>query len=612
MCGIVGYVGNKDAVGIILSGLKRLEYRGYDSGGIAVIRAGAIVSAKCVGKLAALEEELHENSLAGSSLGIGHTRWATHGVPNEANAHPHFDGDHRIAVVHNGIIENYAALREDLKAKGVEFRSDTDSETLAHLVAQYYDGDLMQAVRRTLQKVVGAYAIGVVALDQPDMLVAARKGSPLVIGLGEGEKFIASDVPAIMNYTRQVIYLEDGQLCALRRDGYSIEDLQQRDIDLPVKEVDWDHDAAEKQGYPHFMLKEIHEQPEVISNTLRGRISDENDSILLEEMNISPEAIRKCSKIHIVACGTAWHAGLVGKYLIERFARIPVETDIASEYRYRDPIVTPETIMIPVSQSGETADTLEAIRIAKRKGAQIASIVNVVGSSVAREADGVIYQHAGPEIGVASTKAYTSQIAAFALLAMHFAEVRGTLAPDQLRERIAHLREMPDLIGRAIARADDIAQLAAMPKYLHALGAFYIGRGYNFPSALEGALKLKEISYMHAEGYGAGEMKHGPIALVTDKLPVISIATRSETYDKVCSNIQEIRAREGIVLSIATEGDDDVFQFSDDVIHVPDCYEPFSPMVAAIPLQLFAYHIAVNRGCDVDKPRNLAKSVTVE
>jgi len=517
-----------------------------------------------------------------------------------------------IAVVHNGIIENYQELREQLQAEGVEFRSQTDTETIAHLVRKYYQGDLFAAVKRALQDVEGAYAIGVICQDNPDVLVAARHGSPLIVGLGDGEAFIASDVPAIMKYTRKVLYIDNGQVCEIRRDGYKIEDVHGNPVQLEVKTVDWDDAAAEKEGYPHFMLKEIHQQPDVIRNTLRGRVDEGSEEVKLPDMNISVEELKACQKIVIVACGTAWHAGMVGKYLIEKFAKVPVELDLASEYRYRDPIVPEHTIMIPVSQSGETADTLEAIRIAKRLGAKVASIVNVVGSSVARESHGVVYQQAGPEIGVASTKAYTSQCTAFALFTIWMAEARGVMSKAQAKEMIAHLRAIPDKLQWVIDHKQHIIDLAALPKYRDAQSALYLGRNYNFPSALEGALKLKEISYIHAEGYAAGEMKHGPIALVTDELPVVCVAVEGDTYDKMVSNIQEIRARRGIVLSVATEGDEGIKQHSEDVIYVPSCHEPFSPIVVAVPLQLFAYYVAANRGCDVDQPRNLAKSVTVE
>ncbi len=611
MCGIVGYIGAKNAVEIIMEGLHRLEYRGYDSAGIAVIRDGKLEWVKSLGKLKVMDAKLASTHLSGP-LGIGHTRWATHGVPSEANSHPHFDGPMEIAVVHNGIIENFQELRAQLQAEGVEFRSQTDTETVAHLVRKYYEGDLFAAVQRALQDVEGAYAIGVICKDHPDLLVAARHGSPLIVGLGDGEAFIASDVPAIMKFTRQVMYLDNGQVCEIKRDGHKLEDTQGTPVELEVKTVDSDDAAADKGGYQHFMLKEIHQQPEVIRNTLRGRVREGSDEVLLEDMKLDEQELRECRKITIVSCGTAWHAGLVGKYLIEKFAQVPVEVDIASEYRYRDPIVYPNTIVMPVTQSGETADTLEAIRVAKRKGGKVVSIVNVVGSSIARESHGVIYTHAGPEIGVASTKAYTSQITAFALFTIYLAQLRGTMPKDQARKTIALLREIPDKIQWFLDNQDVLKKCAGAPRYRDAQSALFLGRSYNFPTALEGALKLKEISYIHAEGYGAGEMKHGPIALVTNELPVVCIATKSAVYDKMASNIQEIRAREGIVLAVATVGDEEIRKHSHDVIYVPDCYEPFSPIVVALPMQLLAYYIATNRGCDVDQPRNLAKSVTVE
>lgn len=611
MCGIVGYIGNKDAVEIIMNGLHRLEYRGYDSAGIAVVHNGALDTLKSRGKLAVLDEKLNNTKLPGS-LGIGHTRWATHGAPSEINAHPHFDAPREIAIVHNGIIENYLEIRQRLKDEGVQFRSETDTETVAHLIRKYYQGDLFAAVKRALRDIAGAYALGVVCKNNPDVIVAARNGSPLIVGLGDNEAFIASDVPAIIKYTRDVLYLDNGQVCEVRRDGYTIHDLQGVRQQVEVETVDRDDAAAEKEGYPHFMLKEIHQQPDVIENTLHGRVAAGSGDVQLEDMNLDPKELQECRKIVIVACGTAWHAGLVGRYLIEKFARVPVEIDLASEYRYRDPIVPPNTIVIPVTQSGETADTLEAVRIAKDRGAKIISIVNVVGSSIARESAGAIYTQAGPEIGVASTKAYTAQITAFALFTIFLAKTRGTMASEQAQKMIAHLREIPDKLRWCLDHQDSIKECAEDPKYRDPRSAFYMGRSYNFPSALEGALKLKEISYIHAEGYCAGEMKHGPIALITDSVPMICIANKSAVYEKVISNIQEIRARKGIILSIATQGDQEVPKHSDNVIYVPDCYEPFSPIVIAAPLQLLAYYIAVNRGCDVDQPRNLAKSVTVE
>ena len=611
MCGIVGYIGDKNPTEIIMNGLHRLEYRGYDSAGIAVVNENGLECIKSLGKLKVLDKKLEERPLVGK-LGIGHTRWATHGVPSEVNSHPHFDMQKEIAVVHNGIIENFQDLREQLEAEGVVFRSATDTETIAHLVRKYYEGDLFRAVQRALQDVEGAYAIGVICKDNPDVLVAARHGSPLIVGLGEDEAFIGSDVPAIMKYTRKVLYIDNGQVCEIRRDGYRIEDIRGNPVELEVKTIEWDDATAEKEGYPHFMLKEINQQPEVLRNTLRGRVEEGSSDVKLPDMNISEDELKACQKITIVACGTAWHAGMVGKYLIEKFAKVPVELDLASEYRYRDPIVPEHTIMIPVSQSGETADTLEAIRIAKSRGARVASIVNAVGSSVARESHGVVYQQAGPEIGVASTKAYTSQCTAFALFTIWLAKTRGVMDDAEAKKMIAHLRAIPDKIQVVLDRCDAIKALADMPKYRDAQSALYLGRNYNFPSALEGALKLKEISYIHAEGYAAGEMKHGPIALVTEELPVVCVAVQGDTYDKVVSNIQEIKARSGLVISVATEGDEDIKAHSDAILYVPECYEPFSPILVAVPLQLLAYYIAVNRGCDVDQPRNLAKSVTVE
>ncbi|HOE66076.1 MAG TPA: glutamine--fructose-6-phosphate transaminase (isomerizing) [Candidatus Hydrogenedentes bacterium] len=611
MCGIVGYIGEKNAVPIILEGLRRLEYRGYDSAGLAVISDGELRYRKSPGKLKVLATRLEDSPLVGN-LGIGHTRWATHGAPSETNAHPHFDNTMEIAVVHNGIIENYQRLREQLAADGAHFRSQTDTEVIAHLVRKYYAGSLFEAVRRALRDVEGAYAIGVICKHDPGVLVAARHGSPLILGLGDGESFIASDAPAIMQYTRRVVYLDNGQVCAIHRDSYEIQDLRGNPQHLDVKTVDWDAAAAEKEGYPHFMLKEIHQQPDAIRNTLRGRVTEGADTVTFEGMGLTDADIRACSRIHVVACGTAWHAGLVGKRLIEAFSRIPVEVDISSEYRYRNPIVTPDTIVIPVTQSGETADTLEAVRIAKRQGAKVMSIVNVVGSSIARESQGVLYTQSGPEIGVASTKAYTCQITAFALFAIWLGRLRGTLTAQQAAALIADLNDIPNKVQWCLEHQDQIKACASDAKYWNARSAFYLGRGFNHPSAYEGALKLKEISYIHAEGYAAGEMKHGPIALITSEHPVIAIVTQGETYDKMISNVQEIRARSGIVLAIATEGDEAVKTCAEDVVYVPACGEPFSPILAAVPLQLFAYYIAVKRGCDVDQPRNLAKSVTVE
>ena len=609
MCGIVGYIGDKEAAPIIMDGLHRLEYRGYDSAGIAAIEDGELKYIKRLGKLKVLDAALVETPLRGT-VGIGHTRWATHGVPSETNSHPHFDCSGKIALVHNGIIENYHDLREQLKQAGHKFKSDTDTEVIVHLVEKHYHGDLHQAVCTALKEVEGAYAIGVVCVDEPDVMVAARCGSPLIFGTGDGEQFIASDVPAILRYTRSVIYLNDYQVIRIERDGYRVTDPDGTTVEMPVSTVEWDVSAAEKSGYDHFMLKEIHEQPDVLRDTLRGRVSEGSEEVNLEDMNLTDEELTTARKFVVISCGTAWHAGLTGKYLIEKFTRTPVEVDLASEFRYRDPLVGPGDIIMPVSQSGETADTLAGIREGKAKGAKVVSIVNVVGSSIARESDGLIYQHAGPEIGVASTKAYTSQVMSFWLFTIYLGLLKRTISRDDARNMIADLRAVPDKIQRVVDEQSAI--LRCSEKYHTATSFLFLGRSYNFPNALEGALKLKEISYIHAEGYGAGEMKHGPIALVDENLPVVCLAQRSDVYDKMVSNIQEIKARNGIVISIATEGDEEIKKHSDDVIYVPDCMEPVSPLVVVVPLQLLAYHIAVKRGCDVDQPRNLAKSVTVE
>jgi glutamine---fructose-6-phosphate transaminase (isomerizing) len=612
MCGIVGYTGMRSALEVVMAGLHRLEYRGYDSAGVAILGDGTLRCVKTRGKLARLDERTAREPLPGT-LGIGHTRWATHGAPNERNSHPHLDEPGDIAVVHNGIIENYEELRDRLRAGGVAFRSETDSETLAHLIRFHYKGDLMKAVQEALHEVTGAYAIAVVSRHHPGLLVAARQGSPLVVGVGAGEGFVASDVSAVMRYTREVVYLDNGQVCAVEPSGARVETVEGDPVPLSVQRIDWDDAAAEKEGYPHFMLKEIHQQPEVLRNTLRGRLEEGSDRVRLADMNLNEEDLRQCGRIHIVACGTAWHAGILGKYLIEEFAQVPVEVDIASEYRYRDPLIPPHTLMLAISQSGETADTLEAIRIAKRKGAQVAAVVNTVGSSVAREAHGVVYQQAGPEIGVASTKAYTSQLMCLSLFAIWLGETRGVLSREKAHFLLDELRALPDKVKRILDTQDaTLRRCAQDPRYRDVENYLYLGRSYNFASALEGALKLKEISYIHAEGCASGEMKHGPIALITETWPVVSVAVKGRTYEKAMSNVQEIRARGGICLNIGTEGDTAIAGHSTDVVYVPECHEPFSPILVAVPLQLLAYHISAARGCDVDQPRNLAKSVTVE
>jgi glucosamine--fructose-6-phosphate aminotransferase (isomerizing) len=611
MCGIVGYVGPEDGVGIVLDGLRRLEYRGYDSAGVSAVSNGTMNSLRAVGKLAALQARLSLSPVHGSPV-IGHTRWATHGVPSEANAHPHLDDALAIAVVHNGIIENYLELGAMLRAEGVRFRSETDTETVAHLIRHYYTGDLFAAVKRALQDVRGAYALGIISKDHPGVLIAARNGSPLVIGVGDREHYIASDAPALLKYTRRVMYLEDGQIAEIRADRVTIHDLNGRPQSLPVQTVDWDHAMAEKGGYPHFMLKEIHEQPEVIRNVLRGRIAADGAELTLEDLKLKPEVLANCPRIFIVACGTAWHSGLIGKRLIESLARVPVEVDIASEFRYRDLLLPPGSIVIPVTQSGETADTLEALRIAKRNGAIILSFVNVQGSTIARESHAVLPLRAGIEMGVASTKAYTAMVAAFVLFAVHLGRLKGTLARETAGALLSEFLRIPDKIAACLANQKTLLEVASDARFRDAASALFLGRGYNYPTALEGALKLKEISYIHAEGYGAGEMKHGPIALVTDKMPSVFIAPQSTTREKIVSNMQEVRARNGVILAIATEGDSGIAAHADKIVYVPPCLEPLSPLLTTIPLQLLAYFISVNRGCDVDQPRNLAKSVTVE
>ena len=611
MCGIVGYIGENDSIPFVMEGLKRLEYRGYDSAGISVVDNAHLNAVKSLGKLAALETKLEETPLSGP-LAIGHTRWATHGVPSEVNSHPHFDDPLAIAVVHNGIIENYLELGTILREEGVEFRSETDTETVAHLVRRHYDGDLAGAVRETLRQIRGAYALGVICKDNPDVLVAARLGSPLIVGIGEGEYYIASDATPLLKHTRRILYLEDGDVCELRREGLRITDINGNAVERSIQTVEWDDTMAEKGGYPHFMLKEIHEQPDVIRATLRGRIAEDYADTILEDVRLDDDAMRACPRVIVVACGTAWHAGLVGKRLIEHCARVPVDVEIASEYRYKDLLLPEGAWVIPVSQSGETADTLEAVRLVKKHGARVLALVNVPGSTLTREADDLIALRAGIEIGVASTKAYTAMLAAFALLAVRMGRARETLAADEAQHLLRALDAVPDQMDRLMAQEDTVIELAARSEYRDAASALFLGRGYNLATAFEGALKLKEISYIHAEGCGAGEMKHGPIALVTDKLPVICIAPESGTHEKVLSNIQEVRARDGIVLAVATEGDETVTRYARDVVAIPACPEPISPLLAVVPLQLFAYYTSVNRGCDVDQPRNLAKSVTVE
>ncbi|MBF0122567.1 MAG: glutamine--fructose-6-phosphate transaminase (isomerizing) [Candidatus Omnitrophica bacterium] len=610
MCGIVGYIGDKDALPILIEGLKNLEYRGYDSSGVGLIPDGSrsVVIRKEQGKIRNLEALLSKKSSIKSHLGIAHTRWATHGAPCRKNSHPHASENGSIAVVHNGIIENYQILKAKLIGKGYHFSSDTDTEVIVHLISEYFEGDLTKAVQRAIKDLEGAFAIGVLSSDDPTTLVAARVGSPLIVGVGEGENFIASDVPAILRHTRRVIYLKDGEMVTLRKDGVSVMTFDGRSVVPKIDRVTFQMDAAQKQGYPHFMLKEIHEQPDVLEKMLALRLK--KGRVELEGIRLSDKELKKLNRIKIVACGTAYHAGLVGRYVIEELARVPVEVDVSSEFRYRSPIVDKRTLLIAVSQSGETADTLAAVREAKKRGARILSICNVIGSSLARESDGVLYTHAGPEIGVASTKAYTAQLMMFYLLALKLAQVHVALPSKNFQKIMKDLKDIPALARHILKAHRDIARAAK--KHSH-FGCFlYLGRNINYPSALEGALKLKEISYIPAEGYAAGEMKHGPIALIDEYRAVVCIAPQSEVYEKMVSNMQEILSRKGKVIAIATEGDENIRTHATEVISIPRTNKILTPLLVALPLQFLAYHIAVNRGCDVDQPRNLAKSVTVE
>jgi glucosamine--fructose-6-phosphate aminotransferase (isomerizing) len=609
MCGIIGYVGKDAAVPILIEGLKKLEYRGYDSSGVAVLQGGKFEVRRAVGKLQNLETLLRGESLTGA-IGVGHVRWATHGRPSEENAHPHRAGS--VVVVHNGIIENYTALKKELSAKGHTFRSETDTEVIAHLIDSIAQkgAPLDQAVRETTSRLQGAYAIAVIDERSPDVVVGARKGSPLVVGLGQGEFFLASDIPAILHRTRDVLFLNDDEMAVLSKEGVRLTDLSGREISREITRVMWNPIMAEKGGYRHFMLKEIYEQPRAIMDTIRGRISQETGVIHLEEMGPVSEQLREVKKIFIVACGTSWHAGLVGKYMIEELACIPTEVDIASEFRYRCPLVGKGHLFIAITQSGETADTLAAMREAKKKGATVIAICNVVGSTASREADGVVYTHAGPEIGVASTKAFTAQLTALYLMGLFFAELRGALTSDDVKKRLVDLVHVPTLVERCLEEDAGIEQIAK--RYFKANDFLYLGRGPNFPVALEGALKLKEISYIHAEGYPGGEMKHGPIALIDENMPIVVLAGKNGVYDKILANIQEVKARSGIVIALATAGDAEIGKIADHVIPVPATNQLLMPILMSVPLQLLAYYIAVLRGADVDQPRNLAKSVTVE
>ena len=617
MCGIVGYIGPREAVPIIIDGLKRLEYRGYDSAGLAVLENGCLTVRRASGKLRNLEEVLKLNPVQGF-FGIGHTRWATHGRPTEENAHPHRDCHGDIVVVHNGIVENYLKLKSQLVAEGHTFVTETDTEVIAHLVEKYYDGNLENAVRDAVRHLTGVFALSVISRKDPNKIVAARSGPPVVVGLGDGEYFVASDVPAILSHTRDMIFLADGDMAVLTKDGVHLTDFNGRPVKRPPSHILWDPIMAEKGGYKHFMLKEIFEQPRAVRDTTLGRVGQESGRIFLDEMEISQKDFKAFSQVRIVACGTSWHAALAGKFMIERLARIPVEVDYGSEFRYRDPIVGPETLTIVISQSGETADTRAALHEAMNKRSKTLAICNVVGSAITREASGTLITHAGPEIGVASTKAFTCQLTALFLIAMHLGQVRETLAPAKSLMLVDQLLKLPHVIEDVLRRDAIYEDLTKV--LFRSTDFLYLGRGIHFPIALEGALKLKEISYIHAEGYPAGEMKHGPNALIDENLPVVVLATRDPDdelsrilYEKTLSNLQEVKAREGRVVAVACEPDvEEVSKVADYVIPIGVTNELLLPILEVVPLQMLAYHIAVRRGCDVDQPRNLAKSVTVE
>jgi glucosamine--fructose-6-phosphate aminotransferase (isomerizing) len=608
MCGIIGYVGEKKAVPILLEGLKRLEYRGYDSAGIAILENGDLIFEKSAGKIAALEELLAGRDFS-CTTGIAHTRWATHGEPTDANAHPHLDCKGELAVVHNGIIENYRSIKKVLERKGHKFTTDTDTEIVAHLIEEYYQGNLVEAVRTAMSQVEGTYGIAVLSLRNPSEIVVARHGSPLVIGCGQGENFVASDVSAILRHTKKVVYLEDLELAVVTKEGFAISTIDNVEVTPKLQEISWTLDEVEKGGFKHFMQKEIFEQPTTIRNAMRGRLNYEEGTSRLNGLNLQMDELQKINRVVLVACGTSWHAGLIGKYMIEEFARVPAEVEYASEFRYRSPIIYPGTVVLVISQSGETADTLAALREAKRKGATVLGICNVVGSTIARETDGGVYIHAGAEIGVASTKAFTSQITVLALITLLLARQRD-MSVETGREVLDALQEIPDQVALLLKKEPEIKRLAR--KYYQDDNALYLGRGINFPVALEGALKLKEISYIHAEGYPAAEMKHGPIALIDEKMPVVVLAIKDAIYDKIISNIQEVKARKGVVIAVATEGDKRIREMVDEVFYIPKTHEMLTPLLSVIPLQLLAYHMAVLRRCPVDQPRNLAKSVTVE
>jgi len=612
MCGIVGYVGDKNAVSVIVEGLKRLEYRGYDSAGVAVLQDGKLQVRRAAGRIKTLEGILRERPVTGS-LGIGHTRWATHGRPSDENAHPHTDCRGDLVVVHNGILENYLEIKDRLRGEGHAFRSETDTEVLAHLIEHHLKttGRLERAVKAALAEVTGSYAIGVVSTAAPDRLIAAKQGAgSVVVGLGRGEMFIASDIPAILSHTRDVVILEDNEVAVVTAEGVELSTLDDEPVQRQAVRILWDPIMAEKGGYRHFMLKEIHEQPRAITDTFRGRLAPETGAIVLPDVNLDPATVRALQRVVFVACGTAFHAATIGRTMVERLASLPAEVDLASEFRYRDAIVGPETLVVAVSQSGETADTLGAVKAARLKGCPILAITNVVGSALTREATGVLSMHAGPEIGVASTKAFATMIVAVYLLGLWLGRQRNAITAEDVKKRIHDLVEIPRLVEKTLELDGQISALAR--ELAHARDFLYLGRGVQYPIALEGALKLKEISYIHAEGYAGGEMKHGPIALIADALPVVALVVRDGSYERMLGNLEEVRARDGLVVAVAHAGDRNVASKAKHVIEVPPCAELLAPLITVVPLQLLAYHIAVRLGCDVDQPRNLAKSVTVE
>lgn len=608
MCGIVGYVGGKKAAPILLEGLGKLEYRGYDSAGIAVINGGQIEVNKAKGRLKILSDKIDGGEAVGGSVGIGHTRWATHGEPSDVNSHPHISSSGRFAVVHNGIIENYLYLKKKLQSKGIEFVSETDTEVIAHMIEYYYTGDIIDTVIKVIERVEGSYALGVLSADNPDEFIAVRKASPMIVGLGDGENFIASDVTAILKHTRKIHYLEDNEIVVLKKDGVKVYNTDKEIVKKDVFTVDWDVSAAEKGGYEHFMMKEIEEQPKALRDTVSPRIKD--GKIVLDKFSLSDEDMKNLSKVYIVACGSAYHVGVVGKYVIEKLCRIPVEVEVASEFRYHDPIVDKNTLTVVISQSGETADTLAALKEAKEKGSRILSVVNVVGSAIANASDDVIYTWAGPEIAVATTKAYSTQLSVIYMIALYLAQKRGTISEEEYKEIVSAIEKLPDMVAEILKEKDKVQYLAS--KFFSSKSIFFIGRNLDYAVALEGSLKLKEISYIHSEAYAAGELKHGTISLIEDGTLVVALATGDELYDKTISNVKEVKARGAVVMGITTDKHEHAEDVCDYVLRIPAAHPVILPSLTVVPLQLFGYYVASLKGCDIDKPRNLAKSVTVE